>query len=253
MSRSSSLPPDRFDLLFLRMVDRITEVAHKEEGHDLLREIARNYGLNHAAYLGMNIRGLTATEPYVSVTYSDEWVMHYKSQSFVEIDPVLSASLRSILPIDWSELDGGNQRVRRMFGESREFGVGRQGLTIPIRGRHGEMAIFSVTSDLSAKDWLDFKRIYMRDFQTLAVHIHQMVLKTEGVIHEDVHLAPREIECLQLVACGLTFQEAAFRIGLSDRTVRFYLDLARHKLQCLNVTHAVARALSLDLIKTPER
>lgn len=253
MMHNPTPSPDRFDLLFLRMIDRLSEIDRKEEGHQVLCEIARNYGLNHAAYLGMNIRGLTSTEPYISVTYSDEWVMHYKSQNFVEIDPVLSESLRSILPIDWSSLDGVNTKVRRMFGEARDFGVGRQGLTIPIRGRHGEMAIFSVTSDLSSREWADFKRVYMRDFQTLAVHIHQMVLKTEGVVHEDVHLAPREIECLQLVASGLTFQEVAYRIGLSDRTVRFYLDLARHKLQCLNVTHAVARALSMNLIKTPER
>ncbi|WP_084798278.1 helix-turn-helix transcriptional regulator [Pleomorphomonas koreensis] len=49
-------------------------------------------------------------------------------------------------------------------------------------------------------------------------------------------------------SAGKTVCDSADILGLSDRTVKFYLENVRHKLNCLNTTHAVARAISLGLI-----
>ena len=37
-------------------------------------------------------------------------------------------------------------------------------------------------------------------------------------------------------------------LGISERTVKFHLENARHKLDTMNTTHAVAKALNLGLI-----
>jgi DNA-binding CsgD family transcriptional regulator len=250
---SNSIRPHHqpLDEIFLTIVDRLDAVEKTNEGYALLKEVVAGYGLRHAAYLGMNIKGLTRTEPYLAVTYTNDWVMHYRSQNYVDVDPVLSDSMKSILPMDWKPLRAKSSRVRRMFGEAVEHGVGTQGLSFPIRGRNGETAIFSITSDYSDATWADFKRRYMRDFQTLAVHVHQMILRAEGVVHEDASLSRREAECLQLAAHGKTFGEIAMILSLGERTVKFYVDIARHKLNSTNVTHAVAKALSMNLIGPP--
>ena len=62
------------------------------------------------------------------------------------------------------------------------------------------------------------------------------------------HLTNRERECLKWAARGKTNADIAVILNISQSTVRRYIDLARHKLNCLNKTHAVARAIGLGLI-----
>lgn len=63
-----------------------------------------------------------------------------------------------------------------------------------------------------------------------------------------VFLSPRQKQALVLAACGLTDIEAARRMDVAPRTVRFYLQEARRRLNASNTTHAVAIALMARLI-----
>ena len=200
-----------------------------------------------AAYFGVNISPKDPSEPYLAVTYSAEWVGHYKSMNYVAIDPVLKSGFMSLLPIEWNSYDSRSKKLRSFFGEASEFGIGRNGLTIPIRGRSGERALFTITSDAGPVEWQDSLRRLRRDFLILAYHLHQMIIRTEGVEKPVVKLAPREIECLKWKASGKTDWETACILGISEKTVRFHLDLARAKLDAMNVTHAVAKAMNQNL------
>jgi DNA-binding CsgD family transcriptional regulator len=155
------------------------------------------------------------------------------------------------LPTDWATFPQQRKRIRDLFGEAREFGIGAQGMTFPIRGRTGEVALLSIVCDLSEKDWRDFKRENLPNMQMLAFYIHQMVLRSVNVEYQVAKLSPREIECLKWAANGKTFVDIGEILSLSERTVRFYLDTARHKLNCINITHAVARAIILNIIPPP--
>lgn len=64
-------------------------------------------------------------------------------------------------------------------------------------------------------------------------------------------LSPRQIECLQLAARGLTSAEIAHDLGISARTVDQYFGEACDRLRVRNRTQAVARAIALDLISQP--
>ncbi|EIM72616.1 LuxR family transcriptional regulator [Nitratireductor aquibiodomus RA22] len=180
--------------------------------------------------------------PYLAVTYSNEWVDHYKAQRFIDIDPAVQVGLRRMLPIDWGEFDRTDQKVRRMFGEATEFGLGRLGISLPVHGQHGDRALVSITSDASDQDWRHLRVHYMRDFQILALHMHQAILRLEGETMEQARLSPREQECLFWVAEGKTAWETAVILGLSEHTVRCYLESARRKLGASNNTHAVNKA-----------
>ncbi len=61
-------------------------------------------------------------------------------------------------------------------------------------------------------------------------------------------LTEREIECLKWSAEGKTYEDIGLLLGISARTVRFFLENARHKLGSLNTTHAVANAMLRGLI-----
>lgn len=239
-----------FENLFFEFVDDLSRVEREDQGHEFLINVAKKYNLRHAAYLGINIPGLTEREPFGLVTYSNEWRQHYLRQSYVNVDPVVRLGLTNLLPLDWSTINRSDPRVRNFFGEAGDAGVGRQGLSFSIRGRNNELALFSITSDANEVEWRDLKRFYMRDFQVMAHYFHASVLRVTGAAQTDYSkkLSLRERECLQWAAAGKSTWETSVILGVSERSVKFYLDQARHKLDCLNKTHAVAKALSLGLV-----
>jgi DNA-binding CsgD family transcriptional regulator len=64
----------------------------------------------------------------------------------------------------------------------------------------------------------------------------------------DMLISARELECLKWIAEGKTAWEAGVILGISERTVRFHLNAAREKLDCLTTTQAVAKAVAQQLI-----
>ena len=145
-----------------------------------------------------------------------------------------------ILPVDWKRLDRSSPAVKKLFGEAGDAGIGRQGLTIPIRGVSGDHAIFTVTSDMSTKDWEGVRLRYARDMQVVAAYVHTRVIDLLGSPDDqnDVHLSDREQETLQWAAAGKTIEDTATILALSASTVRVYLDSARHKLSCMSNTNS---------------
>jgi DNA-binding CsgD family transcriptional regulator len=208
------------------------------------------YGLRHAVYHALRIPQADVSQKVIAFTYPTDWVSYYVSRRLFTIDPVVRAGERSILPVDWCTLDRSPPAVRRLFNEAAEAGLGKQGLTIPIRGPHGDHAIFTVTSDVPDCDWQATKSAYVRDMQLIGNYIHARVIDlylTESPA-KTPSLSGRETEVLRWAAAGKTIDETATILTLSSSAVRTYLDSARHKLDCLTKPQAVARATQLGLI-----
>ena len=242
-------PIEAFESAFFNLVDKIETVSSVADGNAMLKAFVERYGLKNAAYLGINIPGLTDnSRPYIAVTYSNDWVHHYCSENYFDVDPVLPSAMRSLMPLDWSRIEVANRKVMNFFGEAHEFGVGRHGLSFPIRGRYGETALFSITQDCSDREWISFRKHCMRDFQILSFCFHELILRAESRFFRPVSLSRRERECLFWAAKGKTFGEIATILSLSERTVKFYLDVARHKLGAVNVTEAVAKGISMNIL-----
>ena len=62
------------------------------------------------------------------------------------------------------------------------------------------------------------------------------------------NLTPRETEVLQEVAAGLTNKAVAYKLGISEHTVKFHLSSAMSKLSAASRTEAVAAAIRRGLI-----
>lgn len=232
-------------------LDEITNVGEQNELPGLLDRIAERYGMKTAAYLGTGTldRQTPVPEPYAVVTYPMTWVERYRAQGYLQIDPVIQTGLRRLLPIDWDDLDySENPALRQFFGEAAEFGLGHRGISFPIHGVAGDRALFSVTADLSAREWSWARRAALRHLPIIATHFHEVVVRTQGVLRAQPRLSPRELECLQWKAEGKTAWECAIILGLSEHTVRCYLESARHKLGASSTTQAVAIAEKSGLL-----
>lgn len=232
-----------------RLLDRV-RLSGNASDLSLLHAIASEFDLLQVSYLGLRLPKLTRREPFLFSTFPSSWIVRYRQQSYLSVDPVITQAAGFMLPTDWGTLESrGSQAVRRLFGEAREFGIGTRGISLPVRGPRGELALFSLTSDLSAADWHDWQRVNVASIQLLGHHIHQRLrADADGEAPDRPSLAPRETDVLRWAARGRTVRDTAEILMLSERTVRFYLELARSRLNALNTAHAVALALDKGLI-----
>jgi DNA-binding CsgD family transcriptional regulator len=239
-----------FDDTYSQVAESVDKISTGEHLNAFIREILRAYDLKNTVYYMPGLKGELEVKPFYIVTYGEDWINRYFEADYLAIDPVVPAAFGGLLPIDWSSFDRRPPRVRQFFGESVEFGVGRQGLTFPIRGPKGESALFNITSDLPDKEWAEAKRTYIRDFQILAhmVHAKAMLIRGTYVPDYQARLTPRERECLTWSAVGKTSEDIATILGISEGVVRIHLRSAQQKMNCLNRTHTVAKALAHKLI-----
>jgi DNA-binding CsgD family transcriptional regulator len=233
----------------LDLIARFSAAKKVDQGHAALHSALEKFGLEHLAYAAINLPN-ARRDPLIAVTYSADWQKHYLSQDYVNLDPVVQAGMGGILPIDWGSIDRSGVAVARFFEEAQAFKIGPKGLSIPIRGRHGEFALFSVTSALPDRDWTAIKRLYIRDFMVLAYYFHSWALNAEGQEQNEIatKMSMREKDCIRWRAAGKSDWEISQILMISERTVKFHLESARAKLGATNTLHAVAKAMSRGLI-----
>jgi DNA-binding CsgD family transcriptional regulator len=215
-----------------------------------LKRIARQFSLKNVTYLSVEDGPDHDTKIRFASTYSKEWVDRYLARDYQHIDPVIKLTRKKLLPLDWATTDQSTKEVRDFFGESRECGVGKQGLSIPIRGPNREAALFTVTSDIPDVDWDNFKKDVISYLQVVGYEYHKAMIEAEfGAGNAPpVKLSPRERDMLAWAASGKTTWETSIILGISEATANFYMAGAISKLSCVNKTHAVAKALRSGLI-----
>lgn len=228
-------------------LEALAGFAESEDIDGFIHRVREAYGVKHVTYLSFSKSRCGEITPYLKTTYRPEWVGRYITMSYMSIDPVVENGFGRMLPFDWSDLDTSEGQVRQLFGESIEFGVGRNGLTIPIVGDRTR-GMLAITSDESPRDWSGRRAALIKDFQTVAGFLHLKAFADSARPPERNPLSRREIECLQWAALGKTDDDISDILGLSRLTVSSYIKSARYKLGCINRVSAVAKAIKLHLI-----
>jgi len=232
----------------IQLTEKILGVNDVDLVH-VLKQIALANDLKHIAHLRFvpkksnELSLLTST-----VTYPIEWQHRYFERQYVLVDPVVSHGLRATLPFDWSDFATDDLQVHEFLKDASRFGLGSNGLSIPIRARDGSVSIVSFTSDHSHVDWELFKRENMRELQILSVLLDAAAKMPQALRIGRTLLSQREEQCLIWAARGKTYEDIAEILEISYGSVKRYLDTARHKLNCINLTHAVAVAIATGVI-----
>lgn len=238
---------------------------------DIIELIRGVYDIDHISYFAMSL-GLDAHEhpdPSVRIlpevdgvlvqtgrklgamSFSCDWLRWYMEGGHVETDPVLLGAQASFDPIDWGEIDWQTKALAQFRGGAEDLGVGSQGYTIPVRGPSGQMALFTVNKSCDRDTWELLLAEFRTDFMLLAHFTHQRVLKLAGVehLHPVRQLSARERDAIRLLAEGMSRGRASESLGISENTLRVYIDSARHKLGALNIPHAIALAAHRGIIR----
>ncbi|MGR9452579.1 helix-turn-helix transcriptional regulator [Rhizobium leguminosarum] len=235
---------------FFYSLDRISASPTLRDLETTLDEVRHIYAISHMVLHVTRSSGATASNPLLMLTYPPEWVKQYLERDYFSIDPVVRLGRRGFLPVEWSASKWDSGQAYGFFKEAMAFGVGRQGVTLPVRGPHGERSLFTVTSNHPDAYWRQFRMDSMRDLQFLAHHLHDRAMVLSGMrkITDFPQLSRRELQCLEMTANGLLAKQICARLSISVSAVQLYLASARRKLTVATTSEAVGKATALELI-----
>ncbi|WP_430440978.1 autoinducer binding domain-containing protein [Shinella sp.] len=236
--------------LLLHCIDLINSSLNTNELNSSIHFIRKSYRLAHLVFHVVHLGVRNTSHPLILSTYPKAWIDYYIEKDFFDLDPVLEVSRIGLLPVDWSCLDHANSSTRGFFRQADSFGVGRFGISIPIRGPRGERSLITATSNLSEHAWTVLRADCVRDLQILALYIHDKALTVSGLrLNAMQDLSRRQLQCIDLIAQGQLPKQIAALLGVSESTVRLHVRLAKRKLGGSTTTQAVSRAVAIELIR----
>ncbi|WP_175577276.1 helix-turn-helix transcriptional regulator [Rhizobium oryziradicis] len=213
-----------------------------------LKALCEIYQVEHATYHVMQNTVSAVDSPFVRTTYPAEWVGHYLTKNYVNIDPVVLKVMDSHRPFDWGDLEWTGAGLD-MLRDARTFGVGEFGYSIPLTDDGKGRAVLSFNTCATPSAWAALVEAHAAAWRDIAVAIHHLAKAEQNSFVDDMRpLARRERECLALAAQGKSHKEISLILSISDYTARGHLTSARLKLKCRNTVHAVAKATKLRII-----
>ncbi len=224
-----------------------SELDFSQTGEARLQEICHRFGLENASYAHIDkhhnvVHGCT--------TFPEEWVRYYVDNDLVLADPLIRFGSTMIAPIDWTVFD--NQAdYAALFEAARKFGVGRNGLSIPVINPFGERGVFTVTSNAPRPEWdaLIARMLPALRHEAQVLHLLALdVIETVFNFPSD-SLSGDELDVLKMLASGLIPSVIARQLGHASRTVDTLTASITTKLKSRTIEQAVARAVSTGFLK----
>ena len=196
---------------------------------------------------GMSIHRLHSTAP-------DHIINEWLNRDFSHIAPILNTLTNAVRPVDWLSARKVNPQIEPHLTAFERRGMNIVGVTLPLATPMRRLAFLAIQSTLPASEWPAYSRCHVRDFQHLANLFHAGEIESDirggrsGGVHTE--LTNRETEVLGWAAAGKSYWEIAHILGITERTVRFFMTNARRKLNVVSNAQAVAQAVRHDLIPT---
>ena len=235
---------------YVELAEKTDRLIKSSEPDKILPEIAEFFGLKHIVYHADPIGSSDVEGSIIRLTYPESWIRRYLAKNYFAIDPIVAQGFNRIIPFDWGPYLNTSPIVRNFFGEAMEHGIGQNGLSIPMRDERGLHALISVVSDEPVAEWHRRRHSLMRDLQIVSSLIHERFGNIDSYRskQQPPNLSERELEVLKWSSKGKTMIEIGEILSISDKTVRCHIDSARYKLCAVNKVHAVAKAISQNII-----
>jgi LuxR family quorum sensing-dependent transcriptional regulator len=190
---------------------------------------------------------LAGPRQIINFGYSQEWVELYFHKSFQTQDPVLLHASQQDGAFAWED---SYQRSVQVSGEflrlSRRF-VGSNGLACSVTGRGSSG---STLISLTLPDGLR-PADYLEALDYLAPHLHE-VFNRHGDLNRCTLMAPeisrRELEVLHWAKEGKSNWDISHILSISERTVKFHFGNIFRKLDVINRSQAIAKAIHYGVL-----
>ncbi|MGH8517841.1 MAG: autoinducer binding domain-containing protein [Panacagrimonas sp.] len=237
---------------------RITEALRQADDaprlHGACRELADSFGFQYYFYA---VRlPLSFSDPYHFCLsgYPPEWRKRYDTLGYLRVDPIVRHLLNSSLPLIWDDIDRHEAAVEVFFHEAADYGLAH-GVSAPVAGRHGEIALMSLARGPEqpiSHDPVERHRLCTRlHWMATVLHesVRRLVLNHEGAPRVAAPLSEREKDCLMWAADGKTTIDIGRALNITERTVLFHIESAGKKLGVSGRHNIISRAVALGEIE----
>lgn len=230
----------------------IQEVASLKTQFDIFRFMKRvTEAYRGRAFMVLNLPPITSFDLQgntIITSWPAELLSIYDQEGLMMNSPVLRRLRTSTLPFfhdtaraNWPRDDGKSGLVATLF---ERFKMMRCAY-FPTHEPSGARGAVSFAGDREP-----YTPAEMRELSYIAIHVFDRLAEIRNLDTRMTDtLTDREIDCLNWTAAGKTSAEIAEILELSEHTVNHYLNRATKKLDTVNRTQAVAKALRIGLIK----
>jgi LuxR family quorum sensing-dependent transcriptional regulator len=230
------------------LFDRLAAVTTEIELAGFLRALTSEFGLTRFSILGIPATDSERLSKQIKLSdLPPGFIESYDSLGLLRNSPIFAALKRSTAPIAWS-LDSLNDErpadevdpARKLFSEHKMT----MGVYYPVHGPNGRRAAMGFFGDRLALTYTE-----MGELGIFVLHAYDAYSNLKNKTKTEANgITARELEVLHWAANGKTSTEIAAILSLSDHTVNTYMNSAMRKLDCVNRTQLVAKALRLHLI-----
>lgn len=219
--------------------------ADAAESASVLRKARDEFDVLNLSYWFLGTSNRVPDKMTWLSTYDERYMSIYMRDMSPQSDPAFDICFRRLMPVDWAEVRASNDEVNPMHSIAESYGIGRHGISIPIREPGVGDAMFSINFECADKHWLELRAGLVARVHLFAHYYH---LRMKDIIAarpatSEFDLSPREREVLKWAAEGKTAWETAKLLGVSERAIRLYTENAITKLKAKTKTQAVAIAV----------
>ena len=222
-----------------------------DEAFLLYREAIGQYGFDSAVYTFVtdHIAANQKAGHGVKCNFPDDWMDHYSSNNYQEIDPVIEQVHRTPKAFSWTnlvKLEHLTDAQINILRQAEDAGLSN-GVGIPLYGPRAELAGVGLAAKDGAEK-IDNNLLSKLQLITEQFHIVYCSLGGPDTVPNVPHLTPKELEVIKWLTIGKTKEEIGIIIGCSESTVRFHIKNIFIKLDVTSKTQAVTKAIRLGLI-----
>ena len=241
--------------LIVQLMVLAGEIKTEAELRERLETLLKAYGLQYHGLLLQPRQDGDAPRTTLSKRWPDNWEEVYAERRYALVDPTIRLLRIAQRAFRWRDAvfalrnDPHRQRIRRMMQEGSRYGM-QDGYIFPVHGRDGLLGYMSVAGrpvDLSPAEMALFEAATKRVFWRF-LELRGQAEDLEAVPDVDTSLTRREMEIIGLLANGLTSNDIAKALDISNHTVDWYINGLQEKLKARNRQHVVASAFRLGLV-----
>lgn len=231
-----------------RLLNEVQAASSQFDVLRFLKKVTQLYGAR--AFIVLRVPNGTATglqSISVITSWPTELLVKYDAEGLLQDSPTILHIRKSTLPfafdireISKARKDDKKTRAIDLF-ERYQMQRGAFFPTCDPMGERGGIAFSGDRAPFSSAEMLELHMICTYTFEQLF-----LVGRATSRLGED--LTEREIDCLNWTAAGKTSAEISNILNLSEHTVNHYLNRATKKLDTVNRTQAVAKALRMGII-----
>jgi LuxR family quorum sensing-dependent transcriptional regulator len=231
-----------------RLLEEVSTIRTESELMSFLRELSRHF--DFSGFILFTIPAATDEALRSRIELSDlprGMIETYDQLGLLKNSKIFQMLRRATIPLTLDTLTSHDTRTAEEAQTAADFFRSYNITTaafFPVHGPGGSRAAFSFMGDRNQLTHAELGEMGM-----FTAHAYNAFasLRNASRVQEDL-LTPREIEAVHWVANGRTSSEIASILSLSEHTINTYINNAIRKLDCVNRTQLVAKALRLHLI-----